>query len=143
MRAYFLRRILDTSPESFLLPSSRRRFLQQASTFGLLYSSSRAFAQVNMAPMQMGQRQTAPPVKPNSKSLMLHTLELTPFVDPLPLPQIACPAIHNGKRSLTVTMQEIHAKVHRDVPPTRMWSCGPTPPPPPTQPPAHPPPATP
>ncbi len=126
MRVYSLRRIDGRAAGAVLLPSSRRRFLQQASTLGLLYSSSRAFSQLNMASVQMGQKQATPPIKPNSKSLMLHTLELTPFVDPLPLPQVACPAIQNGKRSLTVTMQEIHAKVHRDVPSTRMWSYGPT-----------------
>jgi spore coat protein A len=81
---------------------------------------------MNMAPMQMGQKQPVHPNATNSKSLMLHTLELTPFVDPLPLPQVAHPTLHNGKHSLTVTMQEIHAKVHRDVPPTRMWSYSPT-----------------
>jgi spore coat protein A, manganese oxidase len=102
--------------------SSRRSFLQQASTLGLLYSSSRAFPQMNMAGMQMGQK----PSQRANKSAMLHTLELPPFVDPLPLPQIARPVLRNGKRTLTVTMQEVHAKVHRDVPPTRMWSYGTT-----------------
>jgi spore coat protein A len=108
-----------------LLPSSRRRFLQQASALGLLYNSARVFSQMKMAQMQMGQKQPVPSNAPN-KSLMLHTLELTPFVDPLPLPQITRPTLHNGKRTLTVSMQEIHAKVHRDVPMTRMWSYGPT-----------------
>jgi spore coat protein A len=56
---------------------------------------------------------------------MLHPLELSPFVDPLPLPQAAHPVLHNGHRTLTISMQEIHAKVHRDVPATRMWSYGP------------------
>ncbi len=55
---------------------------------------------------------------------MLHTLQLEPFVDPLPLPQVARPLIHNGRNSLTVTMREVHTKVHRDVPPTRVWSYG-------------------
>jgi spore coat protein A len=56
---------------------------------------------------------------------MLHTLALPPFVDALPLPQIIRPTLQNGHHSLTLTMQQIHAKVHRDVPPTRMWSYGP------------------
>jgi spore coat protein A, manganese oxidase len=81
---------------------------------------------MNMAHMQMEQKQIVHPNAPSGKSLMLHTLELTPFVDPLPLPQIAHATLRNGKRTLTVAMQEIHAKVHRDVPPTRMWSYGPT-----------------
>jgi spore coat protein A len=106
--------------------SSRRRFLQQASTLSLLYSSSPAFCQMNMASMQMGQKQSVRPSTSTKKPLMLHTLELTPFVDSLPLPQIAHPTLRNGKHSLTVTMQEIHANVHRDIPTTRMWSYGPT-----------------
>src|SRR5579875_3617090 len=57
---------------------------------------------------------------------MLHTLELTPFVEPLPLPEAARPAIQDGHRTLDITMREIHAKVHRDVQPTRMWSYGAT-----------------
>ena len=58
---------------------------------------------------------------------MLHTLALPPFVDALPLPQIVRPTLQNGHRSLTITMREIRAKVHRDVPPTRWWSYGPDP----------------
>ena len=53
---------------------------------------------------------------------MLHVLELAPFVDALPLPETLHPTSH----SLRITMREIQAKVHRDVPPTRMWSYGPT-----------------
>jgi spore coat protein A len=55
---------------------------------------------------------------------MLHTLQLAPFVDALPLPETIRPTLQNGHRSITITMQEIHAKVHHDVPPTRMWSYG-------------------
>jgi spore coat protein A len=55
---------------------------------------------------------------------MLHSLELTPFVDELPLPQRATSITPHTVR---VVMREIHAKVHRDVPPTRMWSYGDTP----------------
>jgi spore coat protein A len=112
------------APEPLLLSASRRRFLQQASALGLLYGSSRAFAQMNMASMQMGQPKIPVPNAPGSKAPMLHTLELTPFVDPLPLPTIVRPTLRNGRRTVTVSMQEIHAKVHRDVPPTRMWSYG-------------------
>jgi spore coat protein A len=55
---------------------------------------------------------------------MLHSLELTPFVDELPLPQRPTPV---APHTLRIAMREIHAKVHRDVPPTRMWSYGDTP----------------
>ncbi len=58
---------------------------------------------------------------------MLHTLELTPWVDELPIPsRIAAP--ESGK--LRIAMREIHAKVHRDVPATRFWSYAETPIPP-------------
>jgi spore coat protein A len=74
--------------------------------------------------MAMAPMQSPRPNAPGKSSPMLHTLELPPFVDPLPLPETPRPILRNGKRSLTISMQEIHAKVHRDVPPTRMWSYG-------------------
>ena len=58
---------------------------------------------------------------------MLHSLELTPFVDPLPLPERLHPiasAHHGQPHKLRVAMREVHAKVHRDVPATRFWSYG-------------------
>jgi len=76
--------------------------------------------------MQMGQKQPVHSIVPGSKSNMLHTLELPPFVDPLPLPEVARPVVRSGRRTLNVTMREIHVKVHRDVPLTRMWSYGST-----------------
>ncbi len=48
----------------------------------------------------------------------LHGAELTPFVDALPIPAAAHPSPNGGLR---IAMREIHVKVHRDVPPTRMW----------------------
>jgi spore coat protein A len=60
---------------------------------------------------------------PSPLPIMLHSLELTPFVDELPLPQHARLV---APHTLRIAMREIHAKVHRDVPPTRMWSYGPT-----------------
>ena len=63
----------------------------------------------------------AAPAKP-----MLHVLELPPFVDALPLPENAS-LVHSAKaKRLQVRMREIHASVHRDLPPTRMWSYGDT-----------------
>ena len=112
------------------MPSSRRTFLHQASALSLLYSSQRALAQTAMGSMNMsaqqGSRTQSPtPTPPHVSPPMLHTLELAPFVDALPLPEITRPTLHHGHRSLTITMQEVHAKVHRDVPATRMWSYGP------------------
>ena len=112
------------------MPSSRRTFLQQASALSLLYSAQRALPQASMASMHMQSPQQMPvapsPTPPHIGPPMLHTLALAPFVDALPLPQVIRPTLQNGHRTLTLTMQQIHEKVHRDVPPTRMWSYGPT-----------------
>jgi len=51
---------------------------------------------------------------------------LTPFVDELPLPERAQPVSRLHPHKLRIAMREIHAKVHRDVPATRLWSYGPT-----------------
>lgn len=57
--------------------------------------------------------------------LMLHSLELAPFVDPLPLPERLHPVAHHGQpHKLRVTMHEVHAKIHRDVPAARFWAYG-------------------
>ncbi len=61
-------------------------------------------------------------LKAESPALQPETLEK--FVDPLPIPPIA-------KKPYRLAMSEFHAKVHRDLPPTRMWgfngmSPGPT-----------------
>jgi spore coat protein A, manganese oxidase len=85
-------------------------------------------ASMHMASMQNPQQMPVAP-SPNPPRIgppMLHTLALAPFVDALPLPETVRPTLQNSHRSLTLTMQEIHAKVHRDVPLTRMWSYGPT-----------------
>ena len=97
------------------MPSSRRTFLHQASALSLLYSTQRALPQMPM-PMR--------PNAPDSKSPMLHTLELPPFVDAMPIPSIVRPTLRNGQHGLSISMQEVHAKVHRDVPATRMWTYG-------------------
>src|SRR5271165_195591 len=58
--------------------------------------------------------------------------KLSPYVDPLPIPQIAQPI---GTRSspedaslqlpyYRLAMRQIESKVHRDLPPTRMWGYG-------------------
>jgi len=56
----------------------------------------------------------------------INGLSLTPFVDELPLPERARPISPAHPHNLRITMREIHTKVHRDVPATRMWSYGPT-----------------
>ncbi len=49
---------------------------------------------------------------------MLHSLELRPFADALPLPPVLRAG---GSGKLRIAMREVHAKVHPDVPATRMW----------------------
>ncbi len=54
---------------------------------------------------------------------------LTPFVDALPIPRVvkssgSRPDPEDREQDLPfyrVAMEEIHQKVHRDLPPTRMW----------------------
>jgi spore coat protein A len=57
----------------------------------------------------------------------INGFSLTPFVDELPLPERARPISPAHPHKLRITMREIHAKVHRDIPPTRLWSYGDTP----------------
>jgi spore coat protein A len=98
----------------------------------LAWSSGRALAALRGAQQGMPGMSMAPqPSRASSGAarpaqalpMMLRSLELAPFVDVLPLPQRSVPGAHDTVR---VTMREIHAKVHRDVPPTRMWSYGET-----------------
>jgi spore coat protein A len=57
---------------------------------------------------------------------MLRSTDVTPFVDPLPLPERAVPKKLHGVHKLQIAMREIRAKVHRDLPPAVMWSYGET-----------------
>jgi spore coat protein A len=121
------------------LSSTRRTFFRQAAALGLAWKSLVSNAQQG-TPHSMGaMHQTARPTKPANNGSpmpfnaappprpMLHVLELPPFVDALPLPErVHGSGGHGGPRKLRIHMREIHAKVHRDVPPTRMWSYGET-----------------
>ena len=94
---------------------TRRNFIEQAGAFatGLLLSETAAAHTPPRAPGQ-------PMVDPNT---------LPPYVDPLPLLTRAIP---NGTRPhpehssqqipfYRVAMQQMSIKVHRDLPPTRLW----------------------
>ena len=96
------------------LSHSRRNFLHQASAFGIAWSARRGFPQE--MPMRMPPR--GAPTAKRPALPMLHSLELTPFVDPLPIPSAACP---NGDGKLHIAMRETQVKLHCDIPPTRMW----------------------
>jgi spore coat protein A, manganese oxidase len=59
--------------------------------------------------------------RPAGTARTVNALQLEPFVDPLLLPQR--PPLQSGH--LRVTMREIQVRMHRDLPPTRLWSYGP------------------
>jgi spore coat protein A len=64
------------------------------------------------------------------RSDVLDPSTLTPFVDPLPVPRVMKPAGIRPDPEQTgrqipyyrMRMREVRQKVHRDLPPTRMWS---------------------
>ena len=70
------------------------------------------------------------PAQPQQTTLDPDTL--SPYVDPLPIPPIAQPSGMRpspGDASLKIpyyrmAMRQIECKVHRDLPPTRMWGFG-------------------
>ena len=100
---------------------TRRRFL----------SRSALVAAGIYAPSVLAQTRSQTPQAPN-----LDPEKLAHFVDPLPLPPIAKPlerraapdSAGNGADERVafyrVAMREISAKLHRDLPPTRMWTFG-------------------
>jgi spore coat protein A len=51
---------------------------------------------------------------------------LEPFVESLPLPAVAQPTIGSpgGAASYTLAMREVEQKLHRDLPPTKVWGFG-------------------
>ena len=62
-----------------------------------------------------------------TKTHTINALQLEPFVDPLPVPQILpSPSYRAAARvPLSITMREIRIRMHRDLAPTRLWSYGP------------------
>ncbi len=96
-------------------PITRRKLLIGGglTTAASLYSRGRGGGQLAHLPAMP----KAPPlIDPDA---------LAAFVDPLPIPQIAKPATHAaGVPSYVLPAREFHAKVHRDVPPTRFWGMG-------------------
>ncbi|MDR3736104.1 MAG: multicopper oxidase domain-containing protein [Acidobacteriaceae bacterium] len=92
------------------MPYTRRSFLHLLTAAGVASAYAQPFAQMQM-PMP------APPPRE------LDIFNLPPFLDALPLPQII--QARAGQR-IQVAMREIHAPLHRNLPPARMWSYGPT-----------------
>jgi spore coat protein A len=97
------------------LSQSRRVFLQQASAFALLGAAGASSAQQGMS-MPSHLSSSDPRPHPLAKP-MLHSRDLAPWVDELSLPQ----RINPGRSALRIAMRETYAKVHRDVPETRLW----------------------
>jgi len=84
----------------------------------LAASARRVIAQMaHMAPMPQ-----APP--------LFEPREMTPFVDPLPIPDVMRPVgtrLNSSGKPVpyyNVPIQEFFGKIHRDVPPTRFWGYG-------------------
>ena len=90
------------------MPPTRRHFLQKAAAFGL-------FSRLSSGQMQ---HETMAPIPVAPSKPLLHLLELAPFVDELELPRRAQ---EHASHRLRIGMREVHVKVHRDVPSTRMW----------------------
>jgi spore coat protein A, manganese oxidase len=95
------------------LRSTRRAFLR---------NSTMTFAALGLEPA-LPQTSAPPQLDPTT---------LTPFVDPLPIPPVARPA---GQRTSPedghtqipyhrMPLNESRVRVHRDLPPTRMWTIG-------------------
>jgi spore coat protein A, manganese oxidase len=102
---------------------NRRELLKQAALSTL---ALRAW----LAGSPTGQRA---PLASRGKARAINPLQLEPFVDPMPIPQLlrsegqrASP-VHGVKNApfFSITMREIRTKMHRDLAPTRLWSYGP------------------
>jgi spore coat protein A, manganese oxidase len=84
---------------------------------------SAAFAHKAVSQMAHMPAMHAPPV--------LDAAHLAAFVDPLPIPEIAQPAVRPAETSrrgrtpfYRIPIREFSSKIHRDVPPTRFWGYG-------------------
>jgi spore coat protein A, manganese oxidase len=110
-------RLMQTGVESYS-DTSRRRFLRQSVLAAAAAMTLRALAHTKPS-----EERTAPTLDPN---------DLARFVDPLPLPVVTQP---QGERTVPggsgervpfyrVPMRAITTRLHRDLPPTKMWSYG-------------------
>jgi spore coat protein A len=75
---------------------------------------------------QMAHMPAMPPAPP-----VIDPERIAPFVDPLPIPEVAKPVgrrKHSSGRAQVpfyrIPIREFFSKVHRDVPPTRFWGYG-------------------
>jgi spore coat protein A len=102
---------------------TRRKFLQRSSLLATTLATGKSALLGAMAASHA-------PIMPAA----LDVSTLPQFVDPLPIPQIAQhqgfrPSPENPKLSVPfyrIQAQPIASKVHRDLPPTKFWSFGPS-----------------
>ncbi len=84
------------------------------------------------SPLALAGFALSPDLHAQPKSPILDPTTLAPFVDPLPIPAIAQPAgtrpdPDNPKQQIPfyrLPIAETPIKLHRDLPPTRMWTIG-------------------
>ena len=104
---------------------SRRRFLSNSAIASLANVTTPVFA-------HMGHANATTPSAKNSIP-NLDPAKLAPFVDPLPRMPVAQPVEHRTDPAIAahgavpfyrIPMQAITSKLHRDLPPTRLWSYG-------------------
>ena len=87
----------------------RRDLLVNGGLFSVL--AARGYSQM----VHLQQQQAPPLVDPG---------KLEPFVDRLPIPEVAKPVQAAGKRLYRMAASEFYRKVHRDLEPTRFWGYG-------------------
>lgn len=103
---------------------TRRRLLKQGSA-ALAPLARTTFAQQMTMPMQG-------PIPAAHRARTLDATRLAPFVDALQLPQRLQPESTRSSEKLgavnapyyKVSIREVHAPMHRDLPPARLWSYG-------------------
>jgi spore coat protein A, manganese oxidase len=102
---------------------TRRRLIAQT---GILATGC------SLAKMAPGMTAMSMPGRSAHAAHTLDAMKLQPFADPLPLPQRMSP---EGKRSYSelnavdtpyykIRIREVSCRMHRDLPPSRMWSYG-------------------
>lgn len=122
-----------------MIALTRRQFLQRGGIFAGSLWLPRVLPAVFQSQAGHARITSRARAAKNSGSELLHAAALTKFVDPLPIPPVARPA---GVRPSPadrriklpcyhMPLRELAVKVHRDVPPTRVWgvagtSPGPT-----------------
>ena len=94
--------------------------MQQITRRKLLIGGGLTTAAALISPGQMAHHM--PPVP--SAPPLVDPDRLQPFVDALPIPEVAKPTGTGNMPLYKIPIREFFAKIHRDVPPTRFWGYG-------------------